>query len=61
MKIKSKDYAKILYEITKAAQEGEIAETLNGFILMLSRNNDLKKADEIMRQRVEKNKPLQER
>jgi len=49
MKIKSKDYAKILYEITKAAQEGEIAETLNGFILMLSRNNDLKKADEIMK------------
>ncbi len=49
MKLHSRDYAKILYEITKDKKDKEIPEVLKGFVSLLIRNNDLKKSDEIMK------------
>jgi len=49
MKIKPNEYAKILFEITKDKEESEVPGILKGFISLVARNNDLKKADEIIK------------
>lgn len=53
MKIKPKEYAQILYEVTKDKKEKEIKPILENFVLLLSRNNDIKKADEIIKKYAE--------
>lgn len=49
MKISAKQYALALYEATQGKKDGQIKDALKKFVKMLAKNNDFKKAREIIR------------
>jgi F-type H+-transporting ATPase subunit delta len=49
MKISATQYAKTLYEITKDKSQSEIVAVLKDFVSFLAKNNQIKKAEEIIK------------